>query len=243
MDALVRAGNFEPKAVHRIWRKIGARPTSMVYSAWRAEKERLMQFLLGPGHYAIEIGSFAGSTSRALGVACEFLDKQLICIDPWEGENGEEQYGQYLQAIADIRGSVTTIRARSCAARSLLPEDAHGNVCLLFIDGDHTYPGPLYDMRFYWPLLAEGGAMAIHDIFDVWWYGGILKSLTEFFVDKPGYCLEAMNFIPTSKQARDAKHGSSGLIWAFKEHTSPDQKLRSQFWTRRSTRKSILEAL
>lgn len=52
--------------------------------------------------------------------------------------------------------------------------------------------------------------------FDVWWHAGVFQSITEFFRDKPGYCLEAMNYIPTLKEAEDAKHHASGLIWAFK---------------------------
>lgn len=199
-----------------IWREIDSRQTSMIYSAWHVEKKKLIELLHGPGEYAIEIGSFAGSTSRVLGVACRGMGKRLICIDPWEGELEERQLSGYLDAISDLLDSIITIRARSSQALHLLPPDIRGNVSLLFIDGNHVYPEPLYDMQHYWPLLADGGAMAVHDIFDVWWHAGILRALTEFFVDKPGYCLEALNFMPSDREALDAAHHCSGLIWAVK---------------------------
>jgi hypothetical protein len=190
-----------------------------VYSAWRVEKEKLTELLHNPGRYAIEIGSFGGGTSRTLGIACQALGKTLICIDPWEDELGEQQLPRYLAAVADLGKSVITIRARSSQAIQLLPKDLPGNVCLLFIDGDHAYPQPLYDMEQYWPLVGDGGAMAIHDIFDMWWHRDIFRSLTEFFLDKPGYCLEAINYVPSKEESVTAKHQSSGLIWAIKGKT------------------------
>lgn len=190
--------------------------SDMVYSAWKIEKQKLVEFLLGPGHYAIEIGSFCGSTSRVLALTCKILRKQLICIDPWQTKEDQSRYLRYLENIKNLADTVITLRASSCAALELLPSDVRGNVCLLFVDGDHAYPQPLHDMIHYWPLIAEGGVMAVHDVFDVWWHGGIFRALTEFFEDKHGYCLEAINYIPTPDEARDAKHSSSGLIWAFK---------------------------
>lgn len=199
-----------------LWRQIEGRRTSMIYSAWQVEKEKLIELLHSPGHYAIEIGSFGGSTSRTLGFACRALDKKLVCIDPWEDDLGKQQFPKYLEAISDLQDSVITIRARSCEAVQMLPDDLPGNVCLLFIDGNHIYPEPLRDMQCYWPLLAKGAAMAVHDIFDVWWHGNIFRSITEFFYDKPGYCLEAINYIPSIGEAEDAEHHCSGLVWVFK---------------------------
>lgn len=34
---------------------------------------------------------------------------------------------------------------------------------LLFIDGDHSYEGCMGDMEGWWPLVVDGGYMAIHD--------------------------------------------------------------------------------
>jgi predicted O-methyltransferase YrrM len=199
--------------IEEVARHLDDLTTSMVYSAWRIEKRKLIEFLFCSGEYAIEIGSFAGSTSRALGIACKMLKKRLVCIDPWEGEKEQKQYERYLDAISDIQDTVITIRADSSAAVRMLPADLPGNTCLLFIDGDHNYPKPLHDMSNYWPMLSSGGVMAVHDIFDVRWHAGIFRAVTEFFQDKPGYCLEAMNYIPTQAEAKDAEHLSSGLIW------------------------------
>jgi hypothetical protein len=199
-------------------KRIDNRQPSMIYSAWKVEKQKLVEFLLRPGHYAIEIGSFCGGTSRILGLACKSLRKQLICVDPWKGDEGGECYSQYWNNVADLEGTVITLKAASCDALELLPKDIRGNACLVFIDGDHAYPQPLHDMTHYWPLLAAGGVMAIHDIFDVWWHDGIFHAVTEFFKDKPGCCLEAMNYIPTSDESRVARHHNSGLIWAYRDN-------------------------
>lgn len=188
---------------------------NMVYSAWKAEKAKLIEFLLCPGHYAIEIGSFCGGTSRALGLACKLLRKRLICIDPWQGEEGQDRFSRYQLNISDIMDSVITLKTTSCNALRLLPSDVKGDVCLVFVDGDHVYPQPLHDMTHYWPLLAQGGVMAIHDIFDEWWHGCVFRAVTEFFKDKPGYCLEAMNYIPYADEVTAARHHSSGLIWTY----------------------------
>jgi len=34
----------------------------------------------------------------------------------------------------------------------------------VFVDGSHTYPDVYADVALYWPLLAVGGIMALHDI-------------------------------------------------------------------------------
>ncbi len=141
------------------------------------------------------------------------LNKKLICIDPWESD---QCFVEYSNTIANLGDSVITVRARSSEALSMLPKNLSGNACLLFIDGDHNYPQPLYDMLNYWPFLSEGGALALHDIFDIAWHGGVFRSVTEFFRDKPGYCLHAMNYIPTLAETNYAGHHSAGLIWACK---------------------------
>ena len=45
-------------------------------------------------------------------------------------------------------------------ARSAAPVD------FLFIDGDHTQDGFQRDFEKYWPMVAKGGACALHDIRD-----------------------------------------------------------------------------
>lgn len=203
--------------IDEIFLEVDKRETSMIYSAWRIEKQKLTEFLFGPGKYAIEIGSFKGGTSRVLAVACRLLGKKLVCVDPWEGQTDQENYIEYLSVIEDVKESVITIRAKSSDALQFLPIDLPGNLCLLFVDGDHTYPEPLKDMISYWPLLATGGVMALHDIFDVRWHSDIFRAVNQFFRDKSGYCLEAINYIPDPSQVTAAEHRSSGLIWTTKQ--------------------------
>lgn len=109
----------------------------------------------------VEIGSYAGA-SLALGcVALSRLGKpvQGISIEP----EGTAQFPQVLASLGDAAVHLkafshqVTVDLRDLFERDgIRPE-------YIFVDGDHGYEGVRRDIEEYWPLLAPGGVMLLHD--------------------------------------------------------------------------------
>lgn len=190
------------------------------FSAFGAEREKLAGFIEQcPGRYAVEIGACRGATTAVLAEACRRAGKQLIAIDPWDDrqdEAGEEAYRAFLRAIEPYGRLVTVMREDSQDAD--LPEEAKGNLCLVFVDGDHTYPRCRMDMERYYRLLAPGGCLAVHDTFCVYWGREVQKGFTEFIHRLP-LPLEIHHFQyePTLAEAADHDHKTSGISYLFRK--------------------------
>ncbi len=60
------------------------------------------------------------------------------------------------------------------------PEIADGSYDLGFIDGDHSYEGCLADMERWWPGLAPGGSLLLHDCY----LGSQVQEAVENFLSK-----------------------------------------------------------
>jgi predicted O-methyltransferase YrrM len=113
----------------------------------------------------VEIGVWHGVTTSVLRRAMA-PDGVLWAVDPFPAG----QLGFSLQqpiARAEVRrvanGKVRWIRTTGAAAAAVYRQEDRPAVEMIFIDGDHSYDGLVQDWRAWSPLIAEGGAVCLHD--------------------------------------------------------------------------------
>ena len=193
------------------------------YSTYEAEKTTLLDFITDrPGHYVIEIGAFQGATTVRLADAVSRVGKHLIAIDPWNGyySADEEIYRSFLHNIAPWNDHVTVLRTTSQDA--VLPSVVLENAALVFVDGDHAGEAPYNDMVKFWPYVAIGGVLAVHDYFDRL-LGTNVSAAVDRFVRNlpPPQNLFLLRVYPTDWERR--RHRSTradniaGLAWIVKD--------------------------
>ncbi|HYX26801.1 MAG TPA: class I SAM-dependent methyltransferase [Thermoanaerobaculia bacterium] len=184
------------------------------WSVYPGELKVLAELLWSsPGDFAVEVGCFRGRTTVFLANLCRCLGKTLIAIDPWDDTpagSGDEIYQIFSAQIAPVRDCVTVIRSRSDDALARLPPAAAGRCGFILIDGDHSDPQPLLDMRNYYPLLCPGGVMAVHDVFSPNW-SDVGRAFEEFTVDKDTYYFR---YVPGDEEQRRHRNDRlCGLGW------------------------------
>lgn len=64
----------------------------------------------------------------------------------------------------DAHTDLHLIQGKSQDPDVIVAAAKHARYDLLFIDGDHTYDSVKADWVNYWPMVAEGGLVAFHDI-------------------------------------------------------------------------------
>lgn len=135
----------------------------------RRELVRFARFLRSMSPESLlEIGTARGGLLYVL-VRCVGSLERVISVDLPGGEfgggytKGHEQFFRsfcedvQLECIRKSSRDPETLEAVRRTARSS-PLD------VVIIDGDHTYSGVSADFELYYPLVGEGGVVAIHDI-------------------------------------------------------------------------------
>lgn len=135
---------------------------------------------LGP---LLEIGSWCGASAVYLGDAAEQAGTMLFCVDHHRGsEENQAGWEHHDPTLVDPRtGRIDTLpRFRRTVEEAGLEATvvavvgestvvaAHWRVRLgmVFVDGGHG-SGPAHaDYQAWAPLVAEGGILAIHDVFE-----------------------------------------------------------------------------
>ncbi|HEY9696885.1 MAG TPA: FkbM family methyltransferase [Trichocoleus sp.] len=128
----------------------------------------------------VEIGSFRGRSTVAIGYACLGTRRKIYCIDTWrkttwEGHSNdcpEEDFfpiwqqnieknglGEY---VIPLRGYSHEILSQWCEIVGQIPID------FIFIDGSHEYHNVVKDFELSFPLVSMGGWMAFHDVTPEW---------------------------------------------------------------------------
>jgi hypothetical protein len=124
-----------------------------------------------PGEF-VEVGSYCGKSTVAIGDAIRYTGKTLHAIDPHEGEVGGSltmTMGSTLDnfreniAGADLAGVVNEIRDYSFNVAW------NGPIAFLFIDGLHDFENVSRDFRHFAGFLTPGALIAFHDY--VMWPG------------------------------------------------------------------------
>lgn len=113
----------------------------------------------------VEIGSFKGKSTIALGLGSKWISEKkrtIYAIDPFIS-NGyyRDYFNEFQKNILNYRlaNYVTPIKKFSHEAIQDCPE----NISALFVDGDHSYSGVKRDVELYAPRVVPGGFIAFHD--------------------------------------------------------------------------------
>lgn len=109
----------------------------------------------------VEIGCYAGASLAHTAIALQRVvaHSEGFAIEPV----GQPQFYKVLELLQQ---GVQHIKMWSHEAAAVLREtfakDGNYPQCI-FVDGDHTYEGVKRDILEYYPLLAPGGVMVLHD--------------------------------------------------------------------------------
>jgi tetratricopeptide (TPR) repeat protein len=140
--------------------------------------------------HILEIGSWAGGSAITWAEAIKKWNKgkgRVVCIDPWKSyfdpsrysglpQDQQGVYHEMAEALStgkifdlflhNIRVSAheDSVLPVKGASDVILPLFGEGRFDLIFIDGDHTYPRVLGDIRKSAPLVGEGGILCGDDL-------------------------------------------------------------------------------
>ncbi len=121
----------------------------------------------------VEIGSWKGRSTICLASGTEKGFGALVyAIDPHVGSNEHQRlYGEtdtfsdFLQNVkeAGVQNWVVPIRKRSADSLDYVPH----SVGFLFVDGAHSYRAIKRDLDLWFPKVAVGGRIAVHDSWQI----------------------------------------------------------------------------
>lgn len=145
----------------------------------------------------VEIGCYTGDMSKRL---LRLSGLRLWMVDPWSDYEGDTEYKatgdekaflspeqwaavrkKAMRSVAFARDRVTVMRDTSAAAGARLPLGASFD--MVFIDGDHSYPGTAQDIKIWWPRVCVGGWLGGHDYRSDKNFGAV-QAVDEFAVGK-----------------------------------------------------------
>ncbi|MDB6138886.1 MAG: glycosyltransferase, partial [Verrucomicrobiaceae bacterium] len=121
----------------------------------------------------IEIGSFHGRSTVAMGYACAGTSRRIVCIDSFCGNEGQMGHtvGFYhlwrgnlrqcgLESYAEGRTGYSHPQLRAMAGSEMFD--------FAFIDASHEYADVLLDFELVYPHVKPGGWIAFHDVEPGW---------------------------------------------------------------------------
>ncbi|MGG0287659.1 class I SAM-dependent methyltransferase [Peribacillus butanolivorans] len=114
----------------------------------------------------IEIGSFKGKSTTALGLGSKWISERkrsIYAIDPFipDGAYHGNYFNDFEKNIKEVQleNYVTPIKHYSHEAITECPE----LISALFVDGNHNYLNVKQDIQLYTPRVVAGGMIAFHD--------------------------------------------------------------------------------
>lgn len=113
----------------------------------------------------VEIGSFKGKSTVALGLGSKWISEKkrtIFAIDPFITNGYYRDYYKEFESnilIYRLANYVSPIKKFSHEAIEDCPE----SIAALFVDGDHSYAGVKRDIELYTPRVVPGGFIAFHD--------------------------------------------------------------------------------
>ncbi len=125
-----------------------------------------------PGQGVIlEIGSFKGKSTVGLAsIAARYHLGKVVAVDPHTAPSSTDpSLSGQASSFEDFRltlaraGLMDHVEVHRRLSRELAI-DWSRPIRLLWIDGDHTYPGAKQDLDLFAPHLAAGGVVALHDV-------------------------------------------------------------------------------
>jgi glycosyltransferase involved in cell wall biosynthesis/predicted O-methyltransferase YrrM len=123
----------------------------------------------------VEIGSYKGRSTVAMGYACLGTQRRIYCVDTWDGNDSDFADRNFFyiwkQNVQnnDIEQYVVPLRGYSREILSRWNELTNGRLIdFIFIDGSHQYLDVLKDFELSFPLVKDGGWIAFHDVIHTW---------------------------------------------------------------------------
>lgn len=114
-----------------------------------------------PGLQAVEVGSYEGRS------ACWMIqhlltgkDSRLICVEPFQGYEGQEQNFDYNTRVTGCADRIVKLRGRS---QQVLPFLAEESFDFIYVDGSHMTWDVLQDAAMCWRLVRLGGILVFDD--------------------------------------------------------------------------------
>jgi predicted O-methyltransferase YrrM len=175
-----------------------------------AERACLRRHAVGRRRLA-EVGVWHGVTSAVLRGAMA-ADGVLLAIDPFpKGRLGFSAQRYIARSeVARVRnGTVRWMRLTGAEAGRQLAARNEPLVELVFIDADHTYEGLRGDWEAWSPLVAPGGAVALHDS----------RSTPERPIDDAGSVRYTQEVVAHDQRFEQVEAVDSLTVWHRKERT------------------------
>jgi MMP 1-O-methyltransferase len=185
-----------------------ARATARTIDGWLTDNEGELLFRLAagcpPGFSIVEIGSWKGKST--IWLACGAADpaNQVFAIDPHE-QSLEDPAAKTLEELmanisrAGLEGAVVPVVATSHEAAAAF----HHKPGVVFVDGSHLEEAVRLDLADWFPKLAEGGVLALHDILNERW-SGPRRALRRFLWRSTE--VTAVRFVDSTAWTRKVKH-------------------------------------
>ena len=120
----------------------------------------------------VEIGSYKGRSSAALGLEAKRSKRHLYCIDTWAGEGDayDDEGGTGEAALTACKNHLSLCGlCLTCDVSILKDTGVHvakgfsEPVAMVFIDGNHSGEYPTEDAQAWLPKISPGGVVALHD--------------------------------------------------------------------------------
>ncbi len=145
---------------------------------------------LRPGGCIVEIGSFKGRSTVALGLGLRDAKNdsaRIYAVDPFLGslsliKQKSPTFDEFLRNIKAhrVQDFIRPLRMTSIEAARQWPGRP---IDLLWIDGWHEYPAPAEDIRAWKPFLAEGRMLLMDDVYTP----GVFRSVKEELIGSPDF--------------------------------------------------------
>lgn len=154
----------------------------------------------------VEVGCKEGRTVGALLAQCPQI--RAIAIDPWiKQEAGDDPTREtyenwdfaeiervFWENVGEHKKRCQMLRDTSEDAAKLTLQDADQMFDVVFIDALHDYDSVVQDISLWWPLVREGGFLALHDYNHKW--PGVMRAVADHFpLMKVGVCPDSVAFI------------------------------------------------
>jgi MMP 1-O-methyltransferase len=131
----------------------------------------------------VEVGAWCGKSTVYLGAAAEATGAVVLSVDHHHGseelQEGWDDFDRELVDVADGRVNTLPTWQRTIADARLeatviglvgesttVAARVRQGLALCFIDGGHGHDVAWADYRAWVPLVADGGSLCIHDVFE-----------------------------------------------------------------------------
>ena len=195
-DSNLERKPFTPARIHQVHKRetMNLEKASKI-QGWISDDEvAYLARIASVYHNIVEIGSWTGKSSRAIG---DNTPGKVYCVDTWDGKDALNGVVDVVipgikKAVADMdnkifdvfcnnmRGLLGTkvipMRMPSLEAAKRLKDQKFG---MIFIDADHSYEGVKADIQAWLPLLAPGGTICGHD----WAQESVRRAVEELIPD------------------------------------------------------------